>query len=886
VKISHTQHAFTSGKITPNLLARKDVELFASAIQEADNVLPLKQGPLKGNTGTEFIEEVKYSNKVTRLFPFVFSVEESLLLEVGEYYIRFYLNGGQIQTSYTAWAEGGVCTNGALFTYDGGYYRCTGNHTATDDFTDFDDLFEATTAADTVYEIRTSYKEEDIDALSISGIADLIYITHKDYPVHILSRYANDDWRYEELIFERGPYEALNTEDKRVWVEAKVTAQGGDHILHSTWTADGGGSGYIFSETDVGKLFSIRVLPTNLNDGTVAHFRIYRFISKDKVSAWKLSGGDTTLCDSAGEATRYWQFGSFTNQAWGMASGETAVWSSLLSNKYYYKIYVTDVPSPATAANGAYYRTHLSDDSDWWFDGTVVYLIEGGTLAADGLSVQDGYYFIWSPNRWNFYKAVSGVDTLMYTHSAEEDESTWPVYMMTDWTPQSGYSGSPTVEQPPAKEYRTNPELTTRYGPNPELVSIHQERLIFARTINNPQKVWFSVVADHEDFAPANDKAEVLDDSSFSYTLGATQINSIEWLLSGRTLVIGTLGGEFTLFTSSQSAPVTPTDVAFIRQGGRGSAPQQIPQVIGNYVVFIQRLGKKIRSMIYDVATDQYKSDDLTRFSDEAAGNSSFVDTSYVSEPSDLLYLFRKDGEAKLLTYSPEEQVTAWSDISLGGIVKSLASLPSENETYYETYFLVERTINSNTVQYIERLINERPTDKNYWRFLNCSGSYHSVDTATDTVAGLGFLEGEEVQVVADGETIYTKTVASGQITLEGSHNHIVVGLPYTKTIRLLPLDIRGEGGDTESKQKRTVRIGLYLTDTYGAVQVGTSLSTLQDLVDEAGEPMSGSEENSGMFYADIEEDFTDKAGQLYIVHNTPLPFTLLSATREVEFRD
>ncbi len=102
----------------------------------------------------------------------------------------------------------------------------------------------------------------------------------------------------------------------------------------------------------------------------------------------------------------------------------------------------------------------------------------------------------------------------------------------------------------------------------------------------------------------------------------------------------------------------------------------------------------------------------------------------------------------------------------------------------------------------------------------------------------------------------------------------------------MLPIVAQTQTGASENKQKRTIRIGLYFTNTWGQVKVGTTLDSLQMLYGDEGNAMSETEENTGMYYANIEEDFSDVAGQLYIVHEHPYPVTLLSATRRVELRD
>ena len=95
----------------------------------------------------------------------------------------------------------------------------------------------------------------------------------------------------------------------------------------------------------------------------------------------------------------------------------------------------------------------------------------------------------------------------------------------------------------------------------PSCVSIHEQRLCFANTNNNPQKVWLSVSGDYQDMTTGSDS-----DDAMVYTIGSEQVNAIRWLSSGRVLGIGTLGGVFSLGSGSDELPITPTTVVVKRE--------------------------------------------------------------------------------------------------------------------------------------------------------------------------------------------------------------------------------------------------------------------------------------------------------------------------------
>ncbi len=78
--------------------------------------------------------------------------------------------------------------------------------------------------------------------------SDIMYIFNANHPIMLLKRYANDDWRLEELELRNGPFLSMNTSETMI----SVTEKTGTTQL--TASAD------IFADTDVGRLVRLRVL--------------------------------------------------------------------------------------------------------------------------------------------------------------------------------------------------------------------------------------------------------------------------------------------------------------------------------------------------------------------------------------------------------------------------------------------------------------------------------------------------------------------------------------------------------------------------------------------------------------------------------------------------
>lgn len=84
-----------------------------------------------------------------------------------------------------------------------------------------------------------------------------------------------------------------------------------------------------------------------------------------------------------------------------------------------------------------------------------------------------------------------------------------------------------------------------------------------------------------------------------------------------------------------------------------------------------------------------------------------------------------------------------------------------------------------------------------------------------DTISGLDHLEGETVQIKADGAAHADKTVSSGAITLDNSSYEVTVGLPYTTTIKTLDLAFDIGFGGMQGQRARWVKpqMRLYRSD-------------------------------------------------------------------------
>tara|TARA_Y100001937_G_scaffold19814_1_gene27415 strand:+ start:7344 stop:9332 length:1989 start_codon:yes stop_codon:yes gene_type:complete len=409
----------------------------------------------------------------------------------------------------------------------------------------------------------------------------------------------------------------------------------------------------------------------------------------------------------------------------------------------------------------------------------------------------------------------------------------------------------------------------------PSCVTFYEQRLVFANTNNDPQKIFFSKTTDIEDFTVGSNAAD-----GMTYAIASNKVNAIRYLTQTRSLIVGTVGGEFSVTASSSSEPITPTNIQIKKQSSYGSSEvDAVP--IGNATMFLQRAKRKVRELVYNYDTDGFIAPDLTILAEHIT-DSGITEMSYMQEPSSILWCVREDGQVCGLTYQRNEQVVGWHRHIFGGVfgsgnavVESVATIPGDlNEDV--TYFIVKRTINGATRRYVEYL---QPFDYGSDlsdAFFVDSGLVYS-GGATTTLTGLGHLEGQSVTILADGSSHPNKTVSDGSITLDRSATKVQVGLSYNSTLQTMRLEAGSQDGTAQGKIKRIHNLSVRLFETVGLL-VGKDTSNL----DRVPFRSSAADMDTAvpLFTGDKEIEFNadyDNDGFIVIQQNQPLPMNVIA---------
>ena len=421
----------------------------------------------------------------------------------------------------------------------------------------------------------------------------------------------------------------------------------------------------------------------------------------------------------------------------------------------------------------------------------------------------------------------------------------------------------------------TDPVLNTTTDYFPSSVTFFEQRLVFAGSNNDPQTLWFSKSGSYENFTTGSADADAM-----VYTIASNKVNAIRYMSAQRSLIVGTVGGEFVVSGSGTTLPITPTNVQIQKQSSYGAANVDAVQ-IENVTMFLQRAKRKIRELTYNLNIDQYQAQDMTLLA-EHISDGGITEMAYQQEPDSILWCVRSDGTLLGLTYARTEQVVGWHRHILGGVfgsdqavVESVASIPADSNED-ELYIIVKRTINSVTRRYVEHLtLFDYGTDQTDAFYVDSGLTYSG--GATTSISGLDHLEGQSVTILADGATHPNKTVSGGGITLDRSSTKVHIGLPFTSLLQTMRIESQGNEGTSQSKTKRINEVTLRLHETVG-VEVGASLTDMERIPFRSS--AAAMDTAVPLFTGDKQVEFRDDFntdGHVFVRQTQPLPLTLLS---------
>jgi len=377
------------------------------------------------------------------------------------------------------------------------------------------------------------------------------------------------------------------------------------------------------------------------------------------------------------------------------------------------------------------------------------------------------------------------------------------------------------------------------------------------------------------------------DSGPINRSIAASNAEDLNWVLALMRLVVGAPGGEHVIRSSSLDEPVTPTLFNIKSPSGRGSAPIAAVK-LDSSGIFVGRSGDKLYETRYAVETGDYMTDegDLMQAVPEI-GEPGLVRLGVQRNPDTRIHCVRADGKAAVLVKDAAENVLCWIEIEMDGFIEDVVILPGAGEDL--VYYTVRRTVNGNTVRYLERCAKTS----------ECRGGLISklVDShivydgaATNTITGLGHLEGRNVIVWADGRRIAgVFTVTAGAITLPAAVSKAVVGLYYRGRFKSAKLAYAAMMGTALTQRKKVNQMGLILIDTH---HLGLKYGPNFDKLDDLPQVYQGAPVEQDTIYSDYETDMFEFAGEwgtdprLCLQMEAPYPCTVTGVVLNITAND
>jgi hypothetical protein len=674
------------------------------------------------------------------------------------------------------------------------------------------------------YEIVTPYLEADIQKLSFAQNADTLFLVHPKYAPRSLTRTGHDAWSLTTLGFTDGPYLDENTD------QAKTITPGGkgQYVTNGTFDND------IASWTDKSSGTGAKILWDNTS-----------MMDLIGVASGTAYGEQTvTLTASGVEHTLEFEVKSGPVT---MRLGTTTGGQEILTDVAYEKGVQTVKLTPA--ATTVYLGFLHTANASRAVDNVSISRQESITLTANFDIFQAGHvgaFFRLKQGAYTGYVKITAVTDLRHATATVMDPlaSLAATYEWREgaWSDHQGWPGS---------------------------VVFHQQRLVFAGTAMSPQTVWASRTQRFTDFTIGTEA-----DDPLNITVASNQVNAINWMVSSKSLVLGTIGSEWRMGSADGSDMILqPANAAAIQETTHGSFPALLPVRAAGQTIFVQRSGRKVRELAYDFNTNGWVAPDLSLLAEHITVGG-IKDIAYAQEPDSIIWMVRGDGVLLGLTYNRAEQVVGWHWHDTDGQFERVCTIHSGEED--QVWFVVKRTIGGVTKRYVEYMtapfVDQDVKDA---VFVDCSLPYSGAPATT--LSGLGHLEGKTAHILADGSVRTPRVVTGGAVGLDNAAAKAVVGLPFVSEIQTLKPEAGADDGTAQGHIKRVNKVTVRVHRSLG-YEVGSSQSNMfrpphRDTTDKMGvaTPLFSGDDKVAI------EGRYDFDGQIWIRQTQPLPLTVLA---------
>ena len=939
------QHSFNAGEWAPALNARVDIAKYHSGAALLQNFFVDYRGGATARSGTKYILQALDSSKAVRLIPFQASVLVSYMLEFGNQTLRFYNNGAPVLETGIAITAVGLAnpilitaantyTNGDVVfisgvvgttQLNGNYYKVTNRTAANFTLTDLNGVNINGTAytawvsgglVQRVYTIATPYLSTELAQLKYAQNVNILILNHPNYAPYQLTLITATNWTLLPITF--GSTIAAPTGQavattlaagtwNYAYVITAVDVNGQESspsafaVLAATvdqrsvagtntvtWTTVTNAVSYNVYKAEIRQTTAV---PAGAAFGFCGNCTSTTFIDSNIVQDFAQgipvvknpffgSGVQTITKTNSGSNFTVIPAISFT----GGGGGSGALASASLR--------VTS----GTASGGAGYHVGdrcaiIGDTSGAVF--TITAIGAGGQVNSAVVTTPGNLTSGTPLTSSELYGGISPANCAM----------SWELNIISLVAPGAGYSPAPTVVITPATGgAAATCTLGAPTAGNPTVPTFFDQRFGELGPVSNPQQFDFSQPGAYYNFNVTN---PIQPDNAIEGSLVSGQLNTIQAALpQPQGLIILSDRQAWLMNGGSPGSGISATQTIANTQAYNGCASQPPPIVANDNILYVQAKGSIVRDLVFNFYTSVYTGTDISVLSSHLFYGFSILEWAWAEEPFKLVWAVRNDGTMLTLTFLKEQELIAWAHSTTNGAFKSVATITESTASGFvdAVYTVVQRIVNGNVVQYIERV-----TELYYpggvgdaWA-VDAGLQYNGVSALT--FVGAQHLAGLTVTGLATDDlnnvTVITPfvmgTTQTGSFTLPaptpvGSTGYIRVtlGLAYTPAIQTLELDT-GEP-TVQGKRKKITGVTLKVNQTLG-LWMGTDSTTIKPIRDLVLGNV-GSATNAivaGLVTGDVRgilDPLWSVQGQYYITQPFPYPASILGVIPEINIGD
>ena len=880
--------SFAAGEVTPELYGHIDLAKFQTGLAIARNFYTLPHGPVANRPGFAFVRETKNSAVVSRLIPFSYSNSQAFAIEVGAGYFRFH-------------AQGAVLLAGAPAAF--------ANPSAT-----ITSSIPTAAAAVTV-----SIATPAVVTWAAHGLpanAPVVFTTTGALPTGLV---AGTTYYVSATGLVAGSFQVSATPGG-----ASINTTGTQSGTHTCtpsanigWTAHG-----LAANTPV--TFSTSgALPTGLTAGTTYYVRNPQ-TNQFEVSATSAGAAVVTSGTQSGVHTGYrgyvlgdlvasggTNYYCVANTVTANAPPNATYWYALPASGEYeipnnyaaadlFDLHYVQSADVLTLVHPTYPVTELRryGATNWQlayptFQAPTNAPTGVSATATTGTGSTSYTYAVTTVNTAGLEESVASSTSAPITN----DLTTTPNKNTVSWTAVSGairynvyklangllgYIGQsastafidqnivPDVSKtPPINDTGFN-DATGNY---PGAVTYNEQRRCFGGTNNKPQNIWMTRSATESNMSYS---IPTVADNRIAFRIAAREASRVQHLVPVANLMMFTPSCEWKV-TSGDGNALSSANITVKPQSYIG-ANNVTPAVVGNSILFAAARGGHLREMSYNWQANGYLTQDICLLAPHLFDYNSIVDMAYQKSPYPMLWCVSSSGQLLGMTYVPEQQVAGWHHHdTTNGVFESVCCITENNQDYL--YAIINRTFGGVTHRFVERMASRYFNTVADTFFVDCGAQYNGAPATT--ISGLDWLNGQTVNILADGAVVPPQVVTGGAITLTTAASKVTVGLPITADVQTLPLEVQIDGAFGQGRLMNVNSVFLRVYRSSG-ILAGPSFDKLTQYKQRTTEPY-GTPPNP--VSAEIKIPILaswENNGQVCIRQTDPLPLTIASMTIEV----